>query len=333
MLKLSFVLLIMFLLVSNTLADTVMLKDSTVFVGLIIQADDTHVWVKSGNELRKLDKENIQTYVFSRADIIHQIDNQHTMCKVITEENGKIIYFTEDGTGSISKNEIKFIAYNTGTELKTSSLPPLGQKFKNKPNDFLHSYHFRKHIYLKGGFGFHSPASANRHYIGDDETRINSVSLDGRRLGIELGYAFIPSLNLGVGFENFTSKEVSYNYSLASNSYSYQFYSINARYNYSRMHISNLRGYFGLSFGLINGTENLKSESTGTKTASSKKPAAGIKLGLTFQKSKFEFFGEMTYLASSPQQFKYAGNKIDDRDFDFSGMGINLGLSLLFFGE
>lgn len=120
--KTVFIILLIFLINSCLIADTIVTKNGT-YQGRILRANKNAVTFETSKKIMTLDKSQILSYSFSTSDILYLKSGKTINCKIIGILKGYVVYVTPQKAYKQKQADVARIKNNNGPELQIKSLP------------------------------------------------------------------------------------------------------------------------------------------------------------------------------------------------------------------
>jgi len=319
------VLLVIFIR-TNLSADTLYCIKDQVFTGIITKSTETHIHIKDKNTSDIIPKTAVIKVLFSRADIILFNNNDSLKCKIVKKQDESINIINERGILSFHENEIRSLKYNESDTLTVKTLPVTGEVFVNKPPDAYHSFKFKRSYYLQFSPGYHTCKSKFR--VPEGTQKVNSV--EGLKIGGEVGFAFTDTISAGLGIETFLPDDY-VNKTNFDNAISYTFLYLSSKISYRPLNISVVSYFAGIDLGLLYATEEILLPLGQTLKANSSGIAYRIKVGSSIKIKNVEASFNLAYLFAGKHKFKHSNPEFKETFFVFDGLSLNVGIRFLFY--
>jgi opacity protein-like surface antigen len=310
-------------------ADNVIMKDGILLKGTITSSLKDSLNIQTDAGLTKIAKSDILSIVFANADYLFVIGDNKIVCKIVNKIDDDVIIVTKDGVRKISNSKIDKVQQNVGPELTVSELPETGKQFINHPTQSVWTGERKTNVFIR----LHLAA----HYASLEKwTRQFTISngegspANGLMYGGEFGYVINELLQIGAGYEAFTSRKVQITNASPSfttvASYSFLYASVRAGGFLSSTPQLNLYG--ALDLGSLKGTET-EELSTGINFEGD-----GTTVGFRIKAGAEYYFSgnwsttcEFGYLSGKVEKISVLGQTVPNYDLDFSGLSLIVAFS------
>jgi len=317
-------LLILFI-VSCSHADTIHLDNGQVIDGIIIKATAKKVFIQQNKIIKIYPKEHVQSYLFTRADIIVLNDSEKIACKVISEKDDLLYFVKAEGMDSVLSNSVDGIKYNIYDEIVINVLPATGSQFVNEAEIPVYENTFQKGPFFKGTLGVHSIGLKDNTQF--DRPDINE-DINASLYGFEVGYNLTPVIDVAIGVENFSPLESSSIWRERSN-FSYSFYYLNG--NYKWLQFSSKWLFFsGTKVGILNTEDYIfYGEEHGGRIVEDDNFCLKLSIGFSLRDEYLLYTIESGYMFTKKQDLNNSIDTNIHRIMNFEGFSINFGIAIL----
>ncbi len=249
--------------------DTILLTDGNKLEGLIIKSNENDITIQSENfTTQSVNKDEIDSLIFSHADILYFLSGGNVQCKVIDDNYKYLTIVTSEGIEEIYSLDIKRYFYNQGNELAISFLPITGSAFFNGQNpkaSFWNEKNFRRFF-----------IGLNLGYIITEDKWQQVTNIEnnwtGFLAGMHFGISTFRNLYLKFGFEEL-SYQIEHPTVFQTYIYStFSFFSI--EYTIESNKLINI--ILGIDYGLLNLVKKGRIVFTEKKETKGFRPRAGM---------------------------------------------------------
>jgi hypothetical protein len=318
--------ILILLLSSSALADSIVTRDGTIYAGTIRGATDSTVLILSEMNIVTVPAVDIIAIYFSYADAVYLRSGEVVAGKVAAKEGDTVIVATPQGTLRMHGSSIQQVKYNFKSEIKVPSLPGTNRHFNNISSPSSSYAENSSSVFIMLHISNHAAALDDwkKQFTG------GTVETRGLIIGAEAGYVFKAHLMAAAGYEGFTVPTVE----IRASSPTFDDVAF-----YTFVYASLLAGgrpvstpemfiYGGADLGRLTGTEGVKNLNGVDVDASNSMFAYRLKGGIRYMTSgSFSLVSELGYLHAPVKDLTMLGNTIPRYTLDFSGIFFRFGCS------
>lgn len=188
-------------------SDEIVLKGGAVYRGTITGATRDSVSVEADGGTIRVAQGDVLTILFTNADILSLAGDRSVQCKIVRKEGTTVVIVTPDGVRSVENSEVERVQYNSGAEIRVSGLPETGRQFTNDSGRRIWSGErmpsFYGRIRLAAHYASLGKWKGQFSFSGGEGSPSSGLMIGG-----ELGYAFKDILQVGAGYEYFSTRDI-----------------------------------------------------------------------------------------------------------------------------
>jgi hypothetical protein len=199
------VVLSLFFLHQPVHADTIILKDGSVFNGKIMFAHAQTVRMRVDTGAVDLSKEEIKSVTFSSTDVLHLTNGKAIEGKLLRERNDSLFLLTAGGIQAFAYGTVEDTLFNLGHPLTIAEIPSTGPLFTNSGRAQIAAGDFHQNIFLRGSISIFLPR------FGAWKNRVlwyGHLPTMGLLYDMGIGYEFNRNIASAIQYEEYSSDAI-----------------------------------------------------------------------------------------------------------------------------
>ena len=188
-------------------SDEIVLKGGAVYRGTVTGATRDSVWIETEGGVVRLAQGDVLTILFTNSDVLSLTGDRTVQCKIVRKEGTRVVIVTPEGVRSVENSEVERVQYNSGAEIRVAGLPETGRQYENDSGRRVWSGErmasFYGRIRLAAHYASLSKWKSQFSFSGGEGSPSSGFMIGG-----ELGYAFKDILQIGAGYEYFSTRDV-----------------------------------------------------------------------------------------------------------------------------
>ena len=321
--------LLLLFFVGTAQADELILKSGQIHKGTITGATSDSVSILVDGTVVHAAKSDVLVIVFTNSDIVTLSGDRKIQCKVAGKAGNAVVIATPGGTTSVDNSEIMGVQYNSGSEIQVPELPETGRQFTNESGSRVWAGERLANLFARLRLAAHYASLSKWEnqfsFSGNQESPSSGFLIGG-----ELGYAFRHILQLGAGYEYFSTREVKIeNVSPTfTDGVSYTFLYGNIRAGDFLSSLPRLYLYASAGAGSLKATEKIAYSDGVTVEGSGSSFAFRVGGGAEyFVSGTWSMSTEIDYLAGNVTDVRVLGRGVSGYELDCSGVSILFAVS------
>jgi hypothetical protein len=308
--------------IGKVYADTLVLKDGSVYEGTLKQVTESKIKFESSKKLLSLDHDQILSFKFTNSDLLFFKTDSTLKCKVFNKVGSMVVVVTEAGIREIKNTVIQKLERDAGGELKVTGLPPTGPQFVNKSRKVVWSGDFKQSFYFQPTFGLQISG------LGDWKDQFTpKPSGNGFNIGAAAGFNLISVISLGIGYEFFIYQKVDIQ-GIWEDKLTANFFYGHIQVRSGIKNVPGLFLYTQIDPGFFTGKEKISmsgSELEGSGNVFAFRLRGGVEY---FTTGSLSIFTEIGGLFANVSNVEVVGQTVSNYSLDFSGIAFLSGFKI-----